>query len=159
MEPCKVCEKEYMIVNAAHVKTHNGMTMDEYKNYKPPETKFEKMKFKAYPEYSKLDPNDKIKVNFLKSYINRLLPSEFLFVYFGVLNKNDGLEEYICCYCGEGINDMRLYFILKNRDEILRRQVLSEQKGMHQQCALVTAQSHHRVNFMEYMKVQKVSLQ
>lgn len=149
-----------MIVNAAHVKTHNGMTMDEYKDYKPPETEFEKMKFKAYPEYSDLDPNEKIKVNFLKNYIDRLLPSEFLFIYYGLLtNGSDAIEEYICSYCGEGINDMRLFFILKNKNEILRKQVLNEQKGMHQQCALVTAQSHNRVGFMELMKVQKVSLQ
>lgn len=146
-----------MIVNAAHVRTH-GMTMKEYKEYEEPKTAFQENKFSNYPVYQNMNAEDKGKIEFLKQFVKQLIPSQHIQCYYGLVDPKNTMEDFACGYCGLIINGMHVYFILKSRDELVRNQVMEDQKGLHDICAFYTAQRYHRVSFSFNMDVLKVSI-
>lgn len=128
-EQCKVCEKEYGVVNMAHIKTHQ-MTREDYDNYDTtvepvePETTVE-------PIWNSLDISS---IQFKTKRI-RLLNHEVL-----LNNKMNVMvhDRRDCPTCLKKIYEPVAYVLLRSRLEIQARRLEKQQYVMHKLCAIAS---------------------
>lgn len=127
---CKVCEKKLMKITMSHIKTHDGMTQEEYDNYNDIEP------VEPEEEVETIWDSTDISGTEYKMKVAKLGKNVIL-----MRNKTNvtAMTGKKCPGCHDKIYEPTAYVILRGKTEILAKQLTSPQNIKHKSCAIAEA--------------------